>query len=63
MRRQFGSKSPSQAHQRAALGQLLVLRPSLDGLDLASLSRSYGLPVPEIDRMIATERKRREVRA
>lgn len=59
--RKFGSKAPNKAQQRTALAQLLVMRASLDGLNLESLSRSYGLPVPDIDRMVASERQRRAV--
>lgn len=58
--RQFGSKTVSKAHQRTALGQLLIMRASLDGVDAGSLARSYGLPLPEIEQMIAGERRRRE---
>jgi hypothetical protein len=58
--RRYGSKQVSKAHNRAALAMLLVQRPNLDSLDLAGLSRSYGLPVSEIDKMIAAERTRRK---
>lgn len=61
--RQFGSKKPSKAHNRAALSQLLIMRASLDGVDVDGLSRSYGLPAPEIATMVAHERQRRERRA
>lgn len=58
--RKFGSKQVSKAHNRAALTALLIHRACLDSIDLAGLSRSYGLPVPEIDKIIAAERSRRK---
>lgn len=58
--RQYGSKTVSKVHQRTALGQLLVMRATLDGIDPAGLSRSYGLPVPEVETLIAAERNRRK---
>lgn len=57
--RRYGSKQVSKAHNRVALAQVLLARADLSGLNIESLSRSYGVAVPEIDRMIASERARR----
>lgn len=61
--RQYGSKRVSKVSTHSALRSLLVMRDDLSTVDLASLSRSYGVAVPEIDRLIAEERQRRERRA
>lgn len=66
MRRRFSRvharKAPTKGQQRAALRSLLAMRRTLDGLDRDSLSRSYGLPPDEVERMIRAERARREAR-
>lgn len=61
--RRFGSTTPSKAQQRVALHSLLVMRRTLDGLNVESLSRTHGLPVAEVSTMLAAERARREARA
>lgn len=57
--KRYGSKQVSKAHNRVALAQVLLARASLDEVNVESLSRSYGIAVPEIDKMIAAERQRR----
>lgn len=61
-RRSYGSKPPTKTAQRTALVSLLAMRRSLDGIDTASLSRSYGLPAVEVVAMVESERKRRVAR-
>lgn len=57
--RRYGSKQVSKTHNRVALAQVLLTRASLDDVNLESLSRSYGVSVADIDRMVAAERQRR----
>ena len=58
--RNYGSKQVSKRSQRMALEQMLRMTTALDRLQPDSLSRSYGLPVDEISKMLAYERQRRE---
>lgn len=60
--RRCGSKQVSKAHNRTALAQVILARADLGGLSAESLSRSYGVAVPDIDRMIAAELARRGAR-
>lgn len=55
----FGSKPCSKAGLRAALAALLIMRANLDGIDKASLCRSYGIALPELDYLIGEEKLRR----
>jgi hypothetical protein len=61
-RRHFGNKAPTKAAQRTALVSLLAMRRTLEGVDAASLSRSYGLPAAEVAALVEQERKRRGAR-
>lgn len=58
-RRSYGAKAPSKAAQRTALVSLLAMRRTLEGVDSASLSRSYGVPVAEVVALVAAETRRR----
>lgn len=52
------SRAPTQAGQRAAVTAILAMREKLlDGATIASLARSYGLEVIEVE-AIAAELKR-----
>lgn len=53
---------PTRAAARAALTGLLTMRPSLDGISLESLARSYNVPEREIAGMVAAEKARRAAR-
>ncbi|MBT2133964.1 hypothetical protein KK137_06420 [Croceibacterium sp. LX-88] len=54
MTRRFANKTPNKAHQRAALTALLTMRDKpLSDSDKVSLSRSYGMPVSEIESIAA----------
>lgn len=56
--RTYSRPSPTKAQQRAALTTLLTLREKpLDATALASLSRSFGLPVGEIESIAASVRR------
>lgn len=57
------SKHVTQAQQRTALRSLLVMHADITKVDAASLARSYGVPVAEVDALIAEEAMRRRVRA
>lgn len=59
-RRSYGSKRVSRGYNRASLQMVLVQRDDLAGLDVASLARSHGLPVTEVERAVAAEADRRE---
>lgn len=53
MRRQYGSKRVSKAHNRAALRGVLVMREKpLTETDKASLARSYGVRVEDVERIM-----------
>lgn len=58
-RRQYGSKQPSRAYHRASLLAALVQRETLEGVNVESMARSFGLSVAEIERAVADERRRR----
>ena len=57
--RQFGSKQVSKAHNRAALMQVIIFRENLDGLNVESLSRSYGVPATEVIQILENEKRKR----
>jgi hypothetical protein len=59
----YGNKAPTKTQQRTALRSLLCMRRTLDGVDEASLSRSYGLPVEEVRQAVREEAARRRARA
>lgn len=61
--RHYGNRAPGKAAQRVALMSMLWFRRSLDGVDLESLSRSYGLSAAEVCAAVEAERVRRETRA
>ena len=55
LRRSYGSKRPAKALQRAMLQDILAHREKpLTGEEIASLARSYGLPLAEVEAMVAT---------
>lgn len=49
----------TRAQAKAALTGLLTMRPSLEGLSMDSLARSYNLPPAEIAAMVEAEKLRR----
>jgi hypothetical protein len=55
----FGSKQPSVASRRAAVISLLVTARVLPTVE--TLVRSYGLRVPEAERMLAEEQRKRSM--
>ena len=58
-KRHHAKAKPSRDYHRSALTMVLVFRDDLDALNLDSLHNMHGLPVSEIERMIATEKQRR----
>lgn len=52
-------ETPTELRQRTALRSLLATRRTLDGIDLASLSRSFGLPAADVAAEVAKARKAR----
>lgn len=57
--RHFGTRQPTQAAKRAALQSIIIMRSSLDNVDLAGLARSYGVTEQDVADMVAAERMRR----
>jgi hypothetical protein len=56
--RSFSKPSPAKAQQRAAVTSIAIMRERpLTDADKVSLSRSYGLPVAEIERIFAEARR------
>lgn len=57
-RRSYGSKKASRASQVQAVRMIAIARDKpLDDAARVSLSRSYGLPISEIDRIFAEVRR------
>jgi len=57
------TKQITLAQHRLTLRHILISRDTLDGIDAGSLSRSFGLSLPEVDALISEEAFRRSVRA
>lgn len=57
--RQYAKTAPTKAKLRTALNTLLIMRDSLDGIDVDSLARSYGVDADEVRRLIVAEKRRR----
>ena len=57
--RQYTKTAPTKAAKRAALSALLTMRETLDGVDVDSLARYYGVPANDVRDMIVAEQKRR----
>lgn len=57
--RQYGNRKRTKADMRAAALQMLTFRVSLDGLTPESLSRSYGLSLPDATELLKRETLRR----
>lgn len=57
--RRHSPKHVTAAQHRLTLRHILVTRESLDGIDVGSLVRSYGLSEPEVTALIAEEQFRR----
>lgn len=49
--RHFGSKKPSRTNMRAVVAQIIA--GATKPLDAKELARCYGLPLAEIERMMA----------
>lgn len=57
--RHFGNKQPTKQALKTALASVLVMRRSLDNVDIAGLARSYGVDEQDVADMVAAERMRR----
>lgn len=51
--------APSTSQAKASLAAMLIMARDLDRLAVDSLARSYRVPLPEIEQMVADERQRR----
>ena len=58
-RQHYGSKAPTQAKAEAALRAMLVMRRSLDGVTVESLTRAYNVKPGRIDEILREESQRR----
>lgn len=57
--RRYGSKAVSVTHNQTILRSVIVMADDPDRLDRNSLSRSYGVPVDVVGRLIRDEKVRR----
>ena len=57
--RQYGNRKRTKRDMRAAAVAMLTMRRSLDGLTPETLSRSYGLPIPDATELLNKETLRR----
>lgn len=62
-RASFGNKKRSKIEQRTAAMMMLTMRQTLEGVNIESLMRAYGLSEAQAFEMLAAEHKRREQRA
>ena len=59
----YGNRKRTKADQRTAAFTMLTMRESLEGVNIETLTRSYGLSEAQAFEMLAAEHKRRERRA
>ncbi len=61
--RRHQQKHVTAAQHRTTLRHILISRETLDGLDVGSLVRSFGLALAEVEALVAEEQMRRRARA
>ena len=59
----FGPRKRTKAEQRTSLQMMLVMRETLDGLQIENLARSYGVDPQTAKQMLNAEMAHREKRA